>query len=325
MIQKPAILVRRAEPGLGDQIGSTIAVRAAAERYEPIGYTVYASTGLQRWRELFQDQSYCSGGYVSCDLARVSADSLDQFDHVFTLDGIDEQMLNRAGWDPAVSKLDIWCGVVDARPENMCPRWRPTEEERAWAAEQFQSPYVVIAWRCSDSMAWKNYHCWDAVAVALAKKLPIYIVDDKPPDNRLKALLAEHTASPIILRNDLSLRQLGALLSRASLVLAPDSALVHFAAAVDVPCLGVFGGTSGQSTMKFHRKGRWIQGGIDPGWNCAGHAPCGGMGIRGYWCGSIVPREMAGCMEKIQPQAVVSAAREMLLNPRYHLASIAAW
>jgi hypothetical protein len=313
MIGKPKILVRRIRPGLGDVICSSVPMRAVLEKYGD-EFEVCATFGLRRWVELFQDQGVADV-VVSHELARASSESLaSQFDHIFELDGVEFRTSNHLGWSP-LNRIEIWCDSVDHRPADMCPRWKPRLDKSQWAqlyiATKFHKsrgnlPLVILQALPDLGMPWKRWPYMPQLAERLARDYRVLVLHDKP--------LPEY-AEPngFAFECGLDLRQLGSVLSLADLVVAPDSSFIHFAAAVDVPCLGLFGGTSGEVTCKFYRRCKFIQAGIEAGWKCFGSAPCAGMAIRGYWCHGRAPNEMAACMEQhMALDLVYEAAINML-------------
>ena len=64
-------------------------------------------------------------------------------------------------------------------------------------------------------------------------------------------------------------------------MVAIDSGIMHYALAVDVPTLGLFGPTSGFHTMKVYPKGKFIQSFMND--KCK--RPCYYSQFRNYYCG----------------------------------------
>lgn len=98
-------------------------------------------------------------------------------------------------------------------------------------------------------------------------------------------------------------RELGATLHCARLFVGNDSGVMHMAAAVGVPVVGVFGLTNhrawGPYPPSVHRVVR-----LD--------LPCSPCLYTGYQLGSIEGCPPRTCLETLEPAAVVAAARELL-------------
>ena len=315
------ILVSRVAGGLGDQICATVAVRAAQERYGGDDYIVHASTGRPEGHDLFHDQGYCAGGYVP-----FSRGGTDQYDHHFSLDGPEDRYEKTHNWDASMSRIEIWCRSVDHVPADLCPHWRPTPGETKWAKSWLKQrhlvsgEFVVLHWRCAPGMAYKDIQHRYALAELLGARWPLLVLHhvDKntplDPDWKLvleKSILKD-AAIPFHVESGLTLRQLGAVLAMAKLCIGPDSALCHFSAAVDIPFLGVFGATCGETVCRHYPKAKWIQAPIDPKWNCGSTAPCYGVSERSFWC--FADHMKGECMERVSPEQIVEEVGDMLLN-----------
>jgi len=310
------VLVIRRLGGLGDQICATIAVRAAMEKYGA-EFDVHAVVGRRHWQQLFVDQKYCTS-YLDSAVARQSVESLnDQFAYVADLDGPEYRRANRTQWAPQ-NRTETWCSAVDHMPADLCPHWRPRPDESEWARQyvtmQFGNrasdlhgaPLIIIQALPDPGMPWKRWPYMPQLAIRLVSDYRVLVLHDRP--------LAEYAETPgFVFECGLDLRQLGSVLSLAGLVIAPDSAFIHFAAAVDVPCLGIFGGTSGAVTCAHYSRARWLQAPIDPDWKCAAKAPCAGMAVRDFWCSSRPDfNSMAACMERVSIEKVITLTGNML-------------
>ncbi|KPJ57899.1 MAG: hypothetical protein AMS15_09485 [Planctomycetes bacterium DG_23] len=105
---------------------------------------------------------------------------------------------------------------------------------------------------------------------------------------------------------DLSLREVGALMGECSLLIGADSGLVHFAAAVETPALGLFGPTNPQTTLRFYPLADllWRP---EVGEEVGCGMPCYYASERGFRCFGV-----GRCMLSISPASVVKRALEML-------------
>jgi heptosyltransferase-3 len=106
----------------------------------------------------------------------------------------------------------------------------------------------------------------------------------------LAAVLKECRAAPVDLAGRLSLKELGALISKARLFFGADSAPMHLAAAVNTPAVALFGPSG------VYNWGPWGEGHlvIQKDWECV---PCGRDGCEGS--------KVSRCLMEIHPDEVV--------------------
>lgn len=317
-IPKPKLLIVRRAGGLGDVICCATVFRACTERYGQEGYEVHGCFGLRRWRELWEDQNIVHK-FVSHELARASQESLDaQYDYVMDLDGPEWKRMTSTNWAP-MNRTEVWCDSIDYRPADLCPHWTARPDETEWAkqfttmkfrgraADLQGTPLVIIQPLPARGMPWKRWPYMPELAAKLAETHRVLVLHDEP--------LSEYVNMPgIVFECGLDLRQLGSVLSLADLVIAPDSMFVHFAAAVGVNCLSLYGGTDGATTIRnYGPKARYLQASIDQNWLCAKTAPCAGMDKRNFWCiGEQHPNYLGECMKNLAVETVYDAAVQFL-------------
>lgn len=113
--------------------------------------------------------------------------------------------------------------------------------------QQVNSAYIVL----QPTSRWQ-FKCWEEDKVAatidrLALSNRKVILTAGPDDNELamvERIQAQcHSPHVISLAGQLSLPQLAALIARAQLFIGVDSAPMHMAAALDTPCIALFGPT----------------------------------------------------------------------------------
>ena len=311
-MSKAKILIVRRQPGLGDIICCATVFRACTERYGH-DYEVHGCFGLRRWRELWEDQNIVHQ-FVSHELARASQESLDaQYEFVFDLDGPEWRRMTSTDFAP-MNRTDVWLGSIDCEPEDRCPHWRPTYRERSLSHSRIRDSFglsdkqlTIIQPLPSNGMPWKRWPYMPELAAKLATDYRVLVLHDTP--------IAEYANMPgVVFDCGLDLRQLGSVLSLADLVIAPDSSFVHFAAAVGVKCLSLYGGTGGAITTKnYGPNARYLQAPIDPNWQCAKTAPCGGYSKRNFWCyGDQHPNFLGECMKNLPVDVVYDAAVKYL-------------
>jgi heptosyltransferase-3 len=140
-----------------------------------------------------------------------------------------------------------------------------------------------------------------AVADHINRNLGLPVILTCAPNDRELAMVKEirikATKSLVDLGGKLSLRALGALISRASLFFGVDSAPMHMAAALNIPVAAMFG-PSGE-----HMWGPWGKGHrvIKKDWPCR---PCGRDGCEGS--------KVSRCLTEIGPEEVVGVITGLL-------------
>ncbi|MGA9753821.1 MAG: putative lipopolysaccharide heptosyltransferase III [Desulfobaccales bacterium] len=111
----------------------------------------------------------------------------------------------------------------------------------------------------------------------------------------LAAVHQECRAAPIDLAGRLSLKELGALISKARLFFGMDSAPMHLAAAVNTPAVGLFG-PSGVFNWGPWGEGHLV---IKKDWDCL---PCGRDGCQGS--------KISRCLGELTPAEVLARMQE---------------
>jgi heptosyltransferase-2 len=130
-------------------------------------------------------------------------------------------------------------GFTDARTE--MPKLYPTEADRQKVAPLQAQPYVCIA----PSSVWftKQFPAekWVALIKALPERYPLYILG-APGDKVLADMLVRDSGRNNVtgLCGALNFLQSAALMERAVMNYANDSAPLHFASAMDAPVTAVF-------------------------------------------------------------------------------------
>jgi ADP-heptose:LPS heptosyltransferase len=82
--------------------------------------------------------------------------------------------------------------------------------------------------------------------------LPILCVDDMPPEQPVREMIGSFKNAHDFSRRIDNIRFFGILIANATLVVAPDSLAIHFAAASQTPCLSVWGPFDPQSRIKYY-------------------------------------------------------------------------
>jgi ADP-heptose:LPS heptosyltransferase len=101
-----------------------------------------------------------------------------------------------------------------------------------------------------------------------------------------------------------------AFLSKMDLLIGPDSALVHFAAAVGVPAVALYGPFPGAVRTKYYPNCRTLEGKKRKWLGLRSCTPCF---IHGHLpCPKAKKDGVSPCLRNVKPEAVVRAALEML-------------
>ncbi|CAG1020932.1 heptosyltransferase III [Methylococcales bacterium] len=119
--------------------------------------------------------------------------------------------------------------------------------------------------------------------------------------NYVQTILRHQPNTAIDLSGQLSLPELAALIAKARCFIGLDSVAMHIAAAVDTPCVALFGPSSEQSWHPWHVHHRIL---TSP-FSCR---PCGLDG-----CGN---GKISDCLQAIQADAVIQATLSLIGEPR---------
>jgi len=147
---------------------------------------------------------------------------------------------------------------------------------------------------------WPHNH-FAAVARTLASEYSAKVmVLGGPGDEQTCEAVCRNAAVDCILPRRTTLRELAALISLSALVITNDSAPVHIAAALGVPCIGLYGPSNPKAVAPRVPTHRTIK----------STAPCSPCYSNQKFPGCRKPN----CMAKITVESVLEAARNLLLN-----------
>ena len=145
-----------------------------------------------------------------------------------------------------------------------------------------------------------RFKCWTPAGYARVIEffeeqwgLPVVLTGTRAAHEQelLAAVLKECRAAPVDLTGRLSLKELGALISKAHLFFGMDSAPMHLAAAVNTPAVALFG-PSGVFNWGPWGEGHLV---IKQDWDCL---PCGQDG-----CGGS---KISRCLMELTPEDVLA-------------------
>jgi heptosyltransferase-3 len=181
--------------------------------------------------------------------------------------------------------------------------WPPQVEERVreLLASLGLAPggFVVM----HPGAGWR-FKCWTPAGYARVierlmeqEGLPVVLTGTRAAHEQelLTAILSQCRASPVNLAGKLSLKELGALMSRARFFFGVDSAPMHLAAAVGTRTVALFGPTGAYNWSPWG-PGHLV---IQKEWDCIG---CGQDGCKGS--------KVSRCLEEITPEEVLDRMAE---------------
>jgi ADP-heptose:LPS heptosyltransferase len=194
------------------------------------------------------------------------------------------QMLARCGFKLKPARFDL----------------QPPDPDRAWAREEIPAGAVHLS--LSASFALKEWPMKNSVALArqlLAESPERRLVTSAAPNPREQARLEQFQREVadmrlLVLKENLSVTRLAAMLERCAAHVGPDSGVLHLAAALKVPTVAIF--------RRYADMANWLPQG--PG-HAYLDAPCPCMESKNPACAGTGE---AACLDGISPEAV---AREL--------------
>jgi ADP-heptose:LPS heptosyltransferase len=143
-----------------------------------------------------------------------------------------------------VARWNAVAALVGADTGELTPSWRVTPEELAASRALLPPdgrPLAVVNPGAGDARRRWRPERFAAVAGRMADAGARVVVTGGPEERELAENLAEGVAAPVeSVAGETSLGVLGALFSRASLVVSADSGPLHLARAVGAPTVGVY-------------------------------------------------------------------------------------
>ncbi|MCL2074837.1 MAG: methyltransferase domain-containing protein [Betaproteobacteria bacterium] len=154
----------------------------------------------------------------------------------------------------------------------------------------------------SPGRIWPREHWQRFLADLLQQNVGIVILGSEKDFSAADIGIADHRIL-CLAHYQLPLLQTAAALSLCDLLVAPDSGVLHIAAAVGVPCLGMFSMAAPSARMPFATGSRALWADIE----CRGCLKS--IAPKAF---PLCPREHADCMERILPEEVLSMTLKML-------------
>ena len=207
------------------------------------------------------------------------------------------------------NRIDIFAralGISGRRFDQMrkLPLYHIREDERVfqetfWREHGLEGKNVVGVQYAAEE-PYRDYPHIEALISALAGVAKVMLFHNAPIEG--------HDEAHIIKVDALPLRHAFALAVRCDVLVAPDSAFVHLAGALGIPCVGLYGPIDGKVRTAHYTTCRFI--------DARDRLPC----IPCWWnenipCG-LTGRRDSACMENIGVDQVMEAVREMLSTNR---------
>lgn len=184
-------------------------------------------------------------------------------------------------------------------PDDMSVEIAP-RPEHAEAATRALAGSDVLCYVCASQpkREWPLEHWLHFAELAHAQGVKLaFTAGIAPREQRVLAALAERCAQAFILPPPEPLELMLAVLSQARVFVTGDTGPLHFAAALGVPTLSLFGPTAATRWAPLGDGHRSMQGGLCP---CSGHDAV---------CSAAKP-----CMQQISPRAVWEQCVQMLAD-----------
>lgn len=160
---------------------------------------------------------------------------------------------------------------------------------------------IVIGVQLHSDESYRDYPFMEALVQMISKHYHVLIFDTEPIEG--------YNFQNVTKIQSLPLRKAFAIASQCCLIIAPDSSFVHFAAAINLPTIALFGPIDGKVRTKHYPNCTYIN--IKEKFGCS---PC--------WRNENIPCKLTGmrasvCMENIQPRQIFNKLNEILLQRKY--------
>ena len=188
------------------------------------------------------------------------------------------------------------------------PRYFLSEADRAFRDRFLTERGIrhrhIVGVQLRADESYRDYPRMPALVEALAREHAVLLFDQRP--------IEEYEHEGVVKVDRYSLRQAFALLSGCDVVVAPDSAFVHASAALDVPCVALFGPTDGRIRTADYPLCRFLDARRElrcvPCWRNE-EIPCALTGMKRSVClGEIGVAQIEAAVEEILAQRPLRAS-----------------
>lgn len=299
--QDPIILVRRTTPGIGDLLMATPGIEAL-KRINPTKQ-LHLAINKDLW-PIVENNPHI-------DTLLDTNSNINYKRYFMTLDisapcAHYESIRVRAGKRVEKSRVEIYAEAMGVRPEleSLQPKYYPTDEEIQWAkqflkntgAHKKDKPKLLIGLEAAEI-----YRSWplDKYPLLFEKLQEHFVVI-------ITAAQRQDNYKHVIDACGFPVRHMAAIMSQCDGVLAPDTSLVHFAAALGIPCIALFGPIDYRARGKGYMNLSIIQ----ADYNCI---PCW-RNARGKCQQTHRVKGYSACMTAISIDTVIKAVNKKFLK-----------
>ena len=206
------------------------------------------------------------------------------------------------------SRIDIFANSLGIRGIRLWkmkrqPRYFLSEEDKEfresfWINQGLIGKEVIGVQLHADEI-YRDYPHMEQLVREIARSRTVLLFDAQP--------IRGYDFDNVIKVDSCNLRQAFALASRCNVIVAPDSAFVHFSAAFNIPCVGLFGPIDGKVRTKHYPTCRYLD--ARENLNCM---PC--------WRNESIPCKLTNmrlsiCMGHIPVTGILAAVERKLKDP----------
>ena len=295
---KRSVLITRAMGGIGDLLMMTPGIHALRKKLR--GGTVYLAVP-RRYFPLFF-------GNPDVQLLDIHAAKLDYESFAKWLNFSDcpaARVESRSAPRVRRTRIDIFASAMGIGPlrryrMDKRPRYVVADHERAFQTEFWKRHGLtgnrVIGVQLHSEEVYRDYPHMEELVRALAQIAPVVTFDNSPEEQPVGAGIVRVSGLP--------LRQAFALAAGCDVIVAPDSAFVHLAAALRIPCIGLYGPVDGVVRTRHYPECTFVDVRED-----LGCLPC--------WRNERIPCKLTNmrssvCMNEISVNEVLKAVRQKL-------------
>ena len=258
---KPSILVTRAMGGLGDIMMMTPGLHALRKKYgRKVAFAIprkfHAAFQGNPDYDLLDSDSFIdlgrylqwvnlgvcpAGQYESRVAPNIKKGRVELFAKAM---GISKGHLNQYGWDPKCILNAEQVALIDSVKARASEKGLP-----------------LIGFQIHSRDTYKDYPQLNTLLLKLADRAVVLAIHTSP-----SPIPTHPNIVPVF---NVSLGEAVAMVAAGDVFLAVDSGFYHFAAAFDIPAIGLFGPTSGKTFSKHHKRFTLVE--VEPRLPCS---PC---------------------------------------------------
>jgi len=273
--EPPRIALTRKQGGLGDVLMTLPTVKAISSKYNTqIDYGTdfgYLDGALAK---VLEHNNYIKDVFQWEDIKGDNYDAIIDL----TCPCIAHE---KPGASP-INRIDLFANYCGVKLHNYEIDYKVTDEETEWAeeymAESNLSQFKLILIHPFSSTTRRN------IPADILKQSLIKILSS---NRNLRAIIVTHddkasdwNYSGMHVFNNFDVRHIAAIMAQCSLVVCPDSSLLHLAAALHMPTISLFGPTDPRARINYHPEAIAIWVAKELSCKCCWYSGC----VKGYVC-----------------------------------------